>query len=70
MTRGLLTIAAVLGFTTLLFQQDMSSFYKSFMGKKPPALEAEEAHWLNTKVPVTAAALAGKVVWIEFSFVN
>jgi len=43
---------------------------RTFKGKIPPELEIEGKNWLNTKKPVKLAALKGRVVWLEFSFLN
>ena len=43
---------------------------KSFKGKTPPELEIEGKNWLNAKKPVKLAPLKGRVVWLEFSFLN
>ena len=42
----------------------------SYKGKAPPEIVSEKGEWLNSKDPVKLAALKGKVVWLEFGFLN
>lgn len=60
--------AAALLLAGMAFAQDEEA--KSFKGKTPPELEIEGKNWLNSKTPVKLAALKGRVVWLEFSFLN
>jgi hypothetical protein len=48
--------------------QDFSA--GSFLGKAPPDLASEARHWLNSKEALKLATLKGKVVWLEFGFLN
>jgi len=43
---------------------------KTFKGKTPPELEIAGKNWLNAKKPPKLADLKGRVVWLEFSFLN
>ena len=51
-----------------VFAKDRETQRKSFLGKTPPKIVAEDEHWLGTQPPVTLAALKGKVVWLQFNF--
>jgi hypothetical protein len=42
----------------------------SYKGKAPPELASEGKLWFNSAGPLTLAGLKGKVVWLEFSFIN
>jgi len=44
---------------------------KSLEGKPlPPISNNSDATWLNSPSPLSWAALKGKVVWLEFSFLH
>ena len=60
--------AAVLLLVGLACAQDEEQ--KTFKGKVPPELEVEGKNWLNAKKPVKLADLKGRVVWLEFGFLN
>lgn len=45
-------------------------YYNSYKGKVPPELVSEKEHWLNAKKPLTLEGLRGRVVWLEFSFID
>jgi hypothetical protein len=42
----------------------------SYKGKAPPELKIDAKHWLNAKKAPKLADLKGRVVWLEFSFLN
>ena len=42
----------------------------SYKGKAPPEIEIEGKNWINAKKPPKLADLKGRVVWLEFSFLN
>jgi hypothetical protein len=43
----------------------------SYRGQRPPELRVEARHWINTSMlAVSLSALRGRVVWLEFSFLN
>jgi hypothetical protein len=63
MTRAL-ALFAVAAFAA----QDFSA--NSYVGKTPPELTSEAGHWLNSKEAVKLGGLKGKVVWLEFGFLN
>jgi hypothetical protein len=48
--------------------QDFSA--NSYLGKAPPELTGEASQWINSKAPVRLSDLKGKVVWLEFGFLN
>ena len=50
------------------YAEKRQTLRKSFLGKAPPEIVAEDNHWLGTQPPVTLAALKGKVVWLQFNF--
>lgn len=60
--------AAAILLAGLAFAQDGDT--ESFKGKTPPELEIEGKNWLNAKKPPKLAELKGRVVWLEFSFLN
>ncbi len=45
-------------------------YYTSFKGKAPPEIASDKADWFNAADALTLAKLKGKVVWLEFSFIN
>jgi hypothetical protein len=49
-------------------QDDFSA--GSFKGKTPPELVSEAGHWINATEALALEKLRGKVVWLEFSFIN
>ncbi|HZL73620.1 MAG TPA: hypothetical protein VFC86_14275 [Planctomycetota bacterium] len=52
-------------------QEEKEKIYtNSYKGKAPPELEVEGKNWLNAKKPVKLGDLKGRVVWLEFSFLN
>ncbi len=55
-------------FCVSTFAKDQKVQRKSFLGKTPPEIVAEDEHWLGPHPPVTLAALKGKVVWLQFNF--
>jgi hypothetical protein len=48
--------------------QDFSA--NSYLGKTPPELTGEASQWLNSKAALRLGDLKGKVVWLEFGFLN
>jgi len=49
-------------------QDDFSA--ASFKGKAPPEIVSDAGHWLNATEAVKLEKLKGKVVWLEFGFIN
>ncbi|MDP7276293.1 MAG: hypothetical protein QF363_12500 [Planctomycetaceae bacterium] len=41
----------------------------SFLGQPPPSIESGGT-WLNVESPLSAKKMAGKVIWLEFSFLH
>jgi len=64
MTRTL----ALLALASIAAQGDFMA--NSYIGKAPPEIVSESAHWHNVKAPHKLADLKGKVVWLEFGFLN
>jgi hypothetical protein len=64
----MLRATALLALAATACQEDF--FANSYRGKAPPELAGEAAHWINSKEALTFSALKGKVVWLEFSFIN
>ena len=64
MTRTLAFIAAAL----LGAQGDFMA--NSYKGKASPELVSDAGHWLNVKSALKLADLKGRVVWLEFGFLN
>ena len=54
----------------MVFAQEEKIYTNSYKGKAPPELEVEGKNWLNAKKPVKLGDLKGRVVWLEFSFLN
>ena len=50
--------------------QEGKIYSNSYKGKAPPELVSEKDQWINSAEKVTVAAQKGKVVWLEFSFIN
>jgi hypothetical protein len=42
----------------------------SYKGKAPPELEIDGKNWINARKAPKLADLKGRVVWLEFSFLN
>ncbi len=59
---------AVLTLALIAAQGDFMA--NSYKGKASPELSSEAGHWLNAKTPLKLADLKGKVVWLEFGFLN
>ena len=51
-------------------RQDDRIYSNSYKGKAPPELKSEKGSWINTKDKLKLKDLKGRVVWIEFSFLN
>jgi hypothetical protein len=49
--------------------QDEKNF-NSYKGKAPPELASEKEHWINSAEALSLEKLKGKVVWLEYSFIN
>ncbi len=47
--------------------QEYSNSYK---GRTPPEIASEKGDWLNSTEALKLEKLRGKVVWLEFSFIN
>jgi len=69
MTRSLVG-GILLGVAAAALAQDDQPYYNSYMGKTPPELVSEKEHWLNAKKPLSLEKLRGRVVWLEFSFID
>lgn len=61
--------AILLGAAAAATGQD-EPYYNTYKGKAPPELVSEKDQWLNTKNPLTLEKLRGRVVWLEFSFID
>ena len=60
-----LAIVAVAAFAA---RQDFMA--DSYLGKAPPELVSDAGHWINSKEALRLGGLKGKVVWLEFGFIN
>ncbi len=60
----------LLGAAAAALAQDDQPYYNSYKDKTPPELVSEKEHWLNAKKPLTLEKLRGRVVWLEFSFID
>lgn len=62
----------VLALAALAAPQDAEEkiYSNSYKGKAPPELASEKGWWINAKEPLALEKLKGKVVWLEFSFLN
>ncbi len=61
-------LAAIALAAALPAQDDFMA--RSFKGKAPPEIASEAKHWFNSAEALALAKLKGKVVWLEFSFIN
>ena len=59
---------ALLALSAFALQGDFAA--NSYKGKAPPEIASEAGHWLNSKSALKLADLKGKVVWLEFGFLN
>ena len=51
--------------------QEQGKYFKSYKGKAPPELASEKDSWFNGgEEAIKLEKLKGKVVWLEFSFIN
>jgi hypothetical protein len=50
--------------------QDDPLFSNSYKGKAPPEIVSEPGAWINASEPLRLEKLRGKVVWLEFGFLN
>ena len=62
--------AAILVLAGMSLAQDEKIYTNSYKGKTPPELEVGKNHWVNAKEAVKLSKLNGRVVWLEFSFLN
>jgi hypothetical protein len=46
-----------------------AKYFNSYMNQAPPELAAAGA-WINSPETLSLAALRGRVVWLEFSFLH
>jgi hypothetical protein len=67
MTRWLAVVALAAGAAAA---QENKIFSNSYKGKAPPELASEQDHWINSAEAIKLEKLKGKVVWLEFSFIN
>jgi len=51
-------------------QDDEKLSANSYKGKEPPELQSKREHWINAKEPLLLRKLKGRVVWLEFSFLD
>ena len=64
-------VAAAFLLASLQASQETEKIYtNSYKGKAPPELAIDAKHWINSKNAVKLADLKGRVVWLEFSFLN
>jgi hypothetical protein len=45
-------------------------FSNSYKGQAPPEIVSEAGQWLNAKEALSLEKLRGRVVWLEFGFIN
>lgn len=67
------SLAVVLGAASLaagLFACGGDKYANTYEGKKPPALVATQATWLNVEGSPTLDTFRGKVVFLEFGFLR
>jgi hypothetical protein len=50
--------------------QEDPLFSNSYKGKAPPEIVSEPGAWINASEPLRLEKLRGKVVWLEFGFLN
>jgi hypothetical protein len=50
-------------------EQD-GKYANDYKGKAPPELASDKADWFNATEAIKLEKLKGKVVWLEFSFLN
>ena len=50
--------------------RDKQEYFNSYKGKAPPELVSAQGDWINSDKALTLKGLQGKVVWLEFSFIN
>src|SRR5574341_741193 len=62
-TAAALALAALAG-------QDGRKYCNSYKGTAPPELASEAKHWINASEAIRLEKLKGKVVWLEFSFLD
>lgn len=62
------TIAILAAAAALAAQGDFMA--ASHIGKAPPEIASEAGQWLNSKAALKLGDLKGKVVWLEFGFIN
>ena len=43
--------------------------FQSFANRQLPAIESSGT-WINSESPISWSSMAGKVVWLEFSFIH
>lgn len=60
---------AVMALAMLAAPQD-KIYSNSYLGKAPPELVSEKDHGFNAKDALKLEKLKGRVVWLEFSFLN
>ena len=60
---------AVLALASVAAQEE-KIYSNSYKGKAPPELTSEKDQWINSAEKLTLAGQKGKVVWLEFSFLN
>jgi hypothetical protein len=67
----LATSLAVAVWCGCAYRQNGSSggYFNSYLNQTPPELAAG-GEWINTEEPLSLAGLRGRVVWLEFSFLN
>lgn len=66
-----LVMAALAAASLAAVAQDEPQYFNSYKGKAPPELVSDKENWFNGgDAAITLEKLKGKVVWLEFSFIN
>ena len=63
-----LALVSLIAFAPACAQDEKN--FNSYKGKAPPELASEKDHWINSTEALSLEKLKGKVVWLEFSFIN
>ena len=66
-----IALASVLALVPACAQEE-GKYFNSYKGKTPPELVTDKENWLNPAGDdgIKLEKLKGKVVWLEFSFIN
>ncbi len=69
--KNLLWLGAIVAGLLPACAQDEPQYFNSYKGKAPPELVSDKENWFNGgDAAITFEKLKGKVVWLEFSFIN